>query len=395
MTSVSKKRKTDDDAGEKEEPTITSAWESMKKDGPTIYKSMTDYLKGLGEDKESVLEIMGAVYYKSADMENKFVVPAEFRIFTTVRDKAGGITQISDSKNNGLTGYNLKKVLVYSALKSKGIKKVIFDKTNDDTIEVLAIPSGMQIEEASNSKGKKDFHDRVITLYTYKTSTTVYAPSDKLYDLVSINYVTLSEVSNLTKALNSLAQREDISELKVDELDDFQHILDGLDAHEAKSSRKHFFQTLLAAKVANVDMSEKIDQFEKNTSYTLANNLALRLPHGGPCYTKLGNKPETTVSLASLKATDSVLLATTILSQKEYKDIGGDVAEWQVYVDSDNLGGRKNGKFANMSVKFRESAENVRRILKAISTVNSSDKGESGDKPSGKQASKVTSIELD
>jgi hypothetical protein len=71
------------------------------------------------------------------------------------------------------------------------------------------------------------------------------------------------------------------------------------------------------------------------------------------------------------------------------------VAEWQVYVDSDNLGGRKNGKFANMSVKFRESAENVRRILKAISTVNSSDKGESGDKPSGKQASKVTSIELD
>jgi hypothetical protein len=312
-----------------------------------------------------------------------------------VRDKKGVVTQILDAKGNALSGNNLGSVMIYAAMREKGMASIILVRKDDSTIEVLAIPSGVQIDSTTLGKGVKDFHKSARTLYTYKAGTAVYAATDHIMAILELSYVEIPEVTNLLKALNALAAKEDLANLDAEKLDDFDYILKSLQDHEAKQSRKHFLQTLMAASIRSIDMKDRIEHFNRNPSYTLANNLELRLPHGGPCYTKLGNKPATKVALSSLKPDDNVLLSTNILSQKDYKDIMGNVAEYQVYVDNENLGGRKGQRFATMSVKFVESVSNVTSYLTAIATANGEGKSGSGVQAHDPADSESNAVELD
>jgi hypothetical protein len=348
----------------------------MKQTKPRLFTSLGAYIEWMGDEDRDITEIMAAVYFKSASMENKFVVPHEFSAFKAVRDRKGVITHITDSKGNDLSGHNLSSVLIFSAMREKGMASIIMVKSNDSTIEVLAIPSGVQIDTTPLGKGVKDFHDNARTLYTHKAGTAVYATPDLIEAILLLDYVDISEVTNLLKALNALAAKEDLTNFAAEVFDDFNNILVSLQDQEAKQSRKHFLQTLMAASISKMSMQQRIGHFSGNPSYTLANNLELRLPHGGPCYTKLGNKPATKVALSTLGPDDNVLMSTNIMSQKDYKSIMGNVADYLVYVDSDNLGGRKGQKFASMSVKFVESAPNVTTYLSAIATANG--EGKSG-----------------
>jgi hypothetical protein len=396
MSTTIKKRKADEEAEGKIDPdTLGGAWESMKENGPLLFKSMNEYLAWLDEEQEDATEIMAAAYFKAAEMENKFIVPMEFRDFTAGRNKKGEITQITDLENNTIVAKQLDKVLVYSALREKGFKTIIMTTNEGSNTEVLAIPSGVQIEEAADVRGQKDFHKNVRMLYTYKAGTTVYASPENIMGILKLSYVSLSEVSNLMKALNALEAKEDLSKFDAELLVDVKVIQQVLSDHEAKQSRKHFFQTLLAAKIREMDSEQRLNFFKSNPSYTLANNLEFRLPHGGPCYTKLGNKPLAKVPLGSLGPGANVLMSTNILSQKDYKEIVGDVQNYQVFVDTNELGGRKGNKFASMSVKFTEEAQTVLAILHAISTANSSDGNAAASGAPAKKTDGLNVVNLD
>jgi hypothetical protein len=68
-------------------------------------------------------------------------------------------------------------------------------------------------------------------------------------------------------------------------------------------------------------------------------------------------------------------LSTNIISQKEYKEIAGNISDFKVFKDSDNLGGRKGNKFVKMQVKFTASVKNVSSFLEAVAAVNTSGGG--------------------
>jgi len=330
-------------------------------------------------------------------MENKYAVPPGFRDFTIERNGKNEIIGISDSKKDGISGYQLKRVLAYAALMYKGYTAVIMKATDDGGVEALAVPGLYQIADNPKAVNEKEHIKKAYTMHTAKASFTVYASVELIMGILNLTFVTLSEVGNLLKSLNSLAGKEDLTGLDVEKFVDIDSIQQELSSQEAKQSRKSFFQALLAAKVQDMDMSGRLEVFEKNPSFTLANQLGFRLPHSGPLYTKLGNKPADKVTLESLGDQDvSLLLSTHSMSQKDYKEIRGNVGHYKVYVDSENLGGRKGSKFSSMSVKFRETPKVIHRMLSLISEANMKEGGSSvGDTSEAKPAAKVHNIELD
>lgn len=395
MVPAIKKRKTGDvDGDEMDSMALPEAWALMKQDGPKLFNGKEEYLEWLDETGEDVLEIVGASYYKSADMENKFAVPHEFLGFTIARGKQGEITQISDGQNNAISGQQLKKALVYSVFKEKGFRAVILGQVDDTAIEALAIPNGIQIEDAS-AAGEADSQKEVKIMYTYKARTTLYAPSKVVKGMLELDFVTLSEVGNLSKALNALARKEDLSDFNLSNLGDVRNIQRALADSEAKQSRKNLLQTLLASKISTMNFTDRLAHFKTNPSYTLANNLSFRLPHSGPCYTSLGNKFIAKVPLGSVGPDDSILMSTNVMSQKDYKELLGDTAQYQVYVNTEDLGGRKGSKWAKMNVKILEDGEDVKKMLSAISDANGSVGGSSEADPQGGEQVSMASITLD
>lgn len=368
MSTAAKKRRLAAD-GEEIELTVKSAFDLMKSDGPTLFMELSEYVKAQSGATEDVIEIMAASYFKSAEMENKYVVPPEFRAFKADRNRHGEIERITDGQNNTITGKQLSGVLAYSALKEKGFKTLIKGKASG-SVEMLAIPNGMQIDAATNLKTKKDFHKNVRMLYTHKSSTTVYVDPALIVGILELDYVTPGDISCLMKAINALAAKEDLGDFDFGKLGNVNDIRDAIDADQAKQTRKHFFEALFAAKIAAMDTSERLDLFAKNPSYTVANNIGLRLPHGGPCFVRTGNKLIAPVPLESLGDDDSVLLSTNVMSLKDYNETAGNVGQYLVYKNTMDLGGRKGIKWVPMSVKFAEPVKNVRRYMEAISASN-------------------------
>jgi len=329
---------------------------------------MKEYLLDY-EDTDQIASMAVASYYKSAEMENKFVVPNEFRQFAITRNAKREITKIKDDRGNVMTGPDLSKLLVYFALSSKGYAVIIIGKRTDDTIEALAVPGGVQIMEEP-SKGKKKIYDKVKVVYTYRNSYTLYAPPDVIAKVLGLDYITLAEVPNLLKALNSLSSKEDIRSLDLDTLIDFTSLQTALGDEEAKDSRKNFLETLLAASTTDASVDERIVWFQENTAYRLAHRLKLRLPHSGPCFTSLRNQLVTPRALSSLGDEEVVLMSNNFISQKEYKELLGDPGEFKVYVDSANLGAKKNNRFVKLTAKTLYSKQNVVNIVTAITNAN-------------------------
>lgn len=369
MPKSTKKRRTEEEVAEEAELTLANAWNTMKDRGPTSHKSMEEYLEAIGTNG-NVIEIMAASYFKSADMENRHVVPAEFEGFTVIRGKKQEIVRIQETELKVLAGNALKKMLAFAALREKGFKTIIYGTDDGGAIEVLAIPSLINIEAPTASEAKTDQIAPRSILHTPRSSTTIYVSPEMIKDVLSLDYVTIAEVGDLLRTLNSLAGKEDLTGLDVNRLQDPQQIQALLGDQSAKASRKHFLQTLLAARIRRMNPGERINYFKSSPSYTLANHLELRVPHGGPCYTKLGNKPVAAVPLGSLANDANVLMSTNTMSQKDYLGIRGDVAQYPVFVDTEALGGRRQGKWSEMNVKYLETAGGVREVLTAISVAN-------------------------
>lgn len=362
-------------AGKKGDSGIVGAWAKMKEDGPLLFESMEKYLDWVKASDEDTTGMLAALYRKDVVAENKFVVPVEFQDFTCSRNDKMEIIGIKDKKNKGIVGSELDKVLVYAALKDKGAGIIILEKGPDGNLEALVIPNGIQVADV-NEKAKKAFHTDIRMLYTYKTSMTIYASNENITTLLELNYVTLSEVCGLVRALNALSSKEDIQLLEKTSLEDVDSLQAAVIESKAKATRLSFFQTLFGAMLRSLDQDKRLELFTKSPSFTLANQLDLRMPHGGPCFSKFGNRPMAKVALGSLKPGDRILMSTNTMSLKDYKNITGALDDLQVYLDSENLGARKGNKFVEMNVKHTEEFEYVTGYLTAIATSNDS-KGKS------------------
>jgi hypothetical protein len=398
MSTETKKRKTVDVVVLKSTPaTLGEAWELMKQDSPPLFKGIGELIGWLDEGAGEITEMFGAIYLKAADMENKQVVPAEFRAFPANREKNGVVIAISDSSGNIIDGDQLRRLMVLSTMRARGAKAVIMVVSDDGSVEVLYLPGEFQLVEGAEPEGKRDFHGMLLTLHTPRSAVVVYSPSSITRGVLGLNYIGLYEVTSILKALNSLAKKEDLSDFNVNSLGNATSIEQALKDVDAKQSRRHFIQTIYAAFLRTLSHDERIATFVRNPSYTLANQLELRTPHSGPVFTSLGNKKLAPVSLSTLGDNDSVLLSTNIISQKEYKEIAGNVSDFKVFKDSDELGGRKGNKFVKMQVKFSASVKNVSSFLEAVAAVNTSGGGAgntAGAATSAKPASTGTRLAL-
>jgi hypothetical protein len=260
-------------------------------------------------------------------------------------------------------------MLVYTAMHQKGMRKVIAVTHDDGRVEVLAVPSSVQVIDGSKSKAARDL-EGARTLLTHRSTQTVYASPESLKDLISLEYVGMSDVQNLAKTLNSLAGKENIEAIDLRSLTNAEAIQALLNDAEAKASKKNFLQTLLATRIMAMEDAEKVRFFCKDPTYILANQLELRLPHSGPVYSKLGNKKAIQVKLGDLEDGDRVLLCTNVLSLKDYQEVRGDILNYPVFKNSDELGGRKKNKFAEMKVKFTQDAKLLKLFLSAMSKNN-------------------------
>lgn len=369
--SVAKRPREDEtlDGNQDEEASLSGAWAQMKEKGPTLFKSLAAYVADVKATSGDPCELMASVYYKNAVLENQYVCPDEFDNFEVKRGEKGEITTISDNSDNCLSHEALQKMLVYTAMFQRGMRKVIMITHDDSRVEVLAIPKGVQLIQGSKSKAAQDVTG-ARTLLTHRSVQTVYAPPESLMDLLSLGYVGMSDVQNLMKALNSLSAKESIQAMGLNRLTDAKVINEMLDDTEAKASKKNFLQTLLATRIMTMSDSEKMTFFCQKPTFVLANQLELRLPHSGPVYSKLGNKPATRVSLDDLGDDDDVLLCTNTLSLRDYQDVRGDILAYPVFKNSDELGGRRRNKFAEMKVKFTQKASILKLALTAISKSN-------------------------
>lgn len=397
MTRVEeKKRKVIDPETEDEIPTLGTAWESMKDDGPLLFKSMDEYLDDVIKNKGDVTEMLVAQYFRAAELENKFFVPTEFQAFNIERNSKGEVTCIVDSQNNALGNKGLARVMAYDAMRSRGIAKVVMNATNDGSVEALTIPEAVQIVKEHTAKDAKNFQNEVRAVYTRRYRVIVFATTANIIDTLKLGFVTMSEIGNVLKTLNSVESREDCSDLNVGELDSVDSINKVISALTAKQTRKSFLQALLVAKIEKLSTEDRLEVFSNDATYNLANLLKLRLPHKGPCYTKLGNKKLTTVDLETLGDDVDVLMSNNIMSMREFKELAGNTSKYPVYVNDDNLGGKKGSKWAKMSVKSTMRVKDVATMLTAISAANNLDrKPSSANTVVDTKAKNVTFLELE
>lgn len=393
-TDATTKRQRADEAAEQapDPQTLQGAWEIMRSTGPRLFKSLDAYLKAMVTSKEDITQVLAAIYFKSAGNENRFYVPTELQALEIVRDKRGVITQIADSTKHGIAGAKLARVLVYAAMREKGMATVIMRERDDGTVEVLAIPGGVQITKTTLS-GEGECPNGARTMYTHKLGFTVNASAKQILDLLSLSYVDIPDVSSLVRSLNALAGKEDLND--IEKFVDFAELSKGLQDQETKQSKKHFLQTLMAANISSMSMDQRIEHFIKEPSYTLANNLGLRLPHHGPVYSSLHNKVAGKVRLGDVGAEEAVLLSSNHMSHRDYKGVLGDVANLGVYVNADTVGGRKNGKWAKMSDKHLGTAGSLIKYLSAISGANGTVKTASGVLAADQKEEEYKEIELD
>jgi len=397
MSTAPKRARTDGaDESKTEVVTIAKAWDSLKASGPLYFKTLEEYLEDLEKTEGDITEIMGASFFKSAGLENRFVVPAEFKDFTVTRGDGGRITSLTDSNKDGIRGGALVKVLAYDSMKDKGMSKVIMTERGEGELEVLAIPKAVFVEDAPDLQSQKEYFKEARWLYTRKARVAIYTPRQHIVALLKLSYVTLSVITTATKTLNSVASKEDFSDFDAEKLADFDGIQSLLASQDVKQSKKNLFQTLLAAKISKLEIAERVKVFSGNATYRMAEQLTFRLPHGGPCYTKLQTRKLTPVSLSTLEPDASILMSTNVMSHKDYKDVKGDVAEYPVFVDAENLGGKKSNKWAVMSVKHTMNAQHVRDVLAAISASNGPVKSKSSSEtPGDKDDSDTKFISLD
>lgn len=374
--------------------TVVEAWEVLQEGTPIVYKSLADFITGL-DAPEDVMEIYTSVYYRSAELENRFVVPQSFKTLNADRNGNGAITALYD-ENDGFTDSALNEVLALSAMKEKGYKKVVMVKGEDGRVEALAIPNAVQMEEADDVKGKKDFHDEVWWIYTTRSVMTVYAPIAQVTTILGMDAITISDVNTVLKSLNALCKMEDPSAIDLEALSDFTKLKTEIASHEGKITRRNFLNTLFAISIGKMESEEKVKHFVDETTYTLANSLGFSLPHGGPCFTKLGTKLIETVPLGSLGDDDNVLMCNSVISQGDYLGIRGDISTYPVYVDNDQLGAKKGNKWVEMPGKVLEQAGLLTSFLSAIADGNKSKENPGAITISGKATkSKFKAISLD
>jgi hypothetical protein len=240
---------------------------------------------------------------------------------------------------------------------------------------LLAIPSAVDCVLGHLGKPKKEWHERAHYVYTTKTRLVCYATTKVLYNLIGLEYVSVGQITNILKSMNALSAREDVENFDGAHLVDLPNITSALKDSASHESRKNLLKELQSAKILTMDEDMRLKCFAADPNYRLASNLEYRVPHSGPFYTKTKNNNATAVPLDSLDDEVDVIMATNFMSQKDYKAIVGEVGVFPVYVDHENMGSRKGGKWSEINVKHTAKASVVKTILDIISKDNKSSLG--------------------
>jgi len=350
--------------------TLTEAWERMKEDGPDIYSSLDQYAEAMTGDEQLVLlQVASGRYYRDAAKENRYVVPRGLQGLGVERNSKSEIMKISDSKNDAVQGHQLTKVLSYGMWKEEGVDAIIYQVTIDGYLEALVIPGFVQLLEITPA-AKKDFHEKVYQLATEKTTLALYATPRNVYDLLRLTGTTLGNAVTILKAFNSLAAKEDTKDLEIPKLGSVELLFTELDRDTCLRYRKSFLAAVLASTIATQSPAQRVATFVRIPSFTLAHQFEFRLPHSGPLFSKPGGHMAVKITLGSVPEGRSVLMSTNVLSMKDFQNISGNVVDYEVYVDSENLGAKRQGKVVPLVKKNVMDAELVKRMLSAIAEVN-------------------------
>jgi hypothetical protein len=370
--------------------TLEKAFELMTQGSTTIYGSMTAYLKAVTENQEDVTKLFAAQYFKDGSLENKYSVPPEFRELVVARSKRGEVTSIADNESE-INSEALLKVLTVGGLKLMGFETVILGESNDSYVEVIGIPGGVYVETLDEpGKNKKEHHEEARVVVTRKSRTVVYASVSAIRETLELSYVTLAGQRNLLSALNSMANKEDLSDWDVSVYVDTDTLTQAVQKEEQKEAAKSFYAVLYAMKIDSMSGDERTRYFAENASFRLAHSLQIRLPHKGPVHSKINNKSVESIPITDLDDDDEVLLSTNIISQKEYASLTGDIANLRVIKYTSDVGARKGNKWCEISVRFTENAGTLKALLSSIIEANS-EAGKTGDlKPTDHTSKKKT-----
>jgi hypothetical protein len=351
--------------------TLEKAFELMTRGSTTIYGSMTAYLEAVDKDQEDVTELFAAQYFKDGSLENKYSVPPEFRKLVVARSKRGEVISIADSVAE-INSEELLKVLTVGGMMAMGFKTVILGESNDNYVEAIGIPGGVYVEALDEPvKKQKDHHGEARVVVTRKSRTVVYAPESDIHETLELGYVTLAGQRNLLSALNSMANKEDLSDWDASVYVDTDALAQAMKREEQKDAAKSFYAALYAMKIDTMTGDERTRFFAENASFRLAHSLQIRLPHRGPVYSKINNKKIESVSITDLDDDDQVLLNTNIISQKEYANLIGDVADLQVLKYTADVGVKKgNNKWSEITARFTENAGTLKALLSSITKAN-------------------------
>jgi hypothetical protein len=355
---------------------------------------MTAYLQAATDGQEDVTELFAAQYFKDGSLENKYSVPPEFRKLVVSRSKRGEVISIADSGAE-INSEALLKVLTVGGLMAMGFETVILGESNDSYVEAVGIPGGVYVEAMDEPvKNKKDHHGEARVVVTRKSRTIVYASKSDIHETLELGYVTLAGQRNILSALNSMANKEDLSDWNASAYVDTDALTQAVKREEQKDAAKSFYAALYAMKIETMAGDEKTRFFAENASYRLAHSFQIRLPHRGPVYSKINNKKIESVSITDLDDDDQVLLNTNIISQKEYANLIGDVADLQVIKYSADVGAKKgNNKWCEITARFTENASTLKTLLSSITKANS-DAGKTGDSMPTTQAAKKKTVSM-
>jgi len=349
---------------------LADTWGFMKVDGPHVYGDLDQYAEDVKVNEPlSLFKVASGRYYKDAAKENRYVVPRGFRNFDIERNSKNEIIRIKDSENNAIQGHQLAKVLSYGLWKEEGVYAVIYKVSTDGYLEALVTPDFVQLLEFTPA-AKKDFHGRIYQLATEKTTLTLYASYQDVYDLLKLPGTTLGNAVTILKAFNSLAAKEDTKDLEIPGLGDVELLYQELEMETCLRYRKSFLAAVLASTIASQSPTERVNTFVRIPSYTLAQQFEFRLPHSGPLFSKPGGHMAVKTTLGSVPEGRNVLMSTNVLSMKDFQNISGNIVDYEVYVDSENLGAKRQGKVVALVKKNVMDVTLVKKLLGAIAEVN-------------------------
>jgi hypothetical protein len=373
---VYKKRKTSEASEDTEEqPSLGSAVELFKENAPAVFNGLQEWLQsnqpGLLED---VYAFMISTYKPAAELDNQYVVPSEFKGLHVERDEDGIITSISD-EHDKLDGEHLKVILAISACAASGVDEVILGNTSGN-VELLALPTLVQVEDVLSERDSARIKP-IKTLYSPRSKMHVYASTSAMYAMVSLPYVKLSKVSELTKLVNSLAGKEEFEPDKSD-YESFTQLRTLMDKLSAKKSTKHLLTLLISSCAEDLTLEKKIETFEEVPSFQLAYELDFKVPHSGPLYQQAGNRKVDLVRLADLKEDDDVIISSVKFSQKKYEELKGELGNYLVAKSVPGIGAQNQRKrWVELRNTTTMNVGLLRRIFKAIAKDNNATKDSS------------------